>query len=79
MHSRYADNFVRFEKLGNTYSMEEPSLSESDKIELVKVLKEENKKLKSEIAKLREREQRLEQRISGLEVAAAIGRRGPPW
>ena len=70
---------MRFEKLGNTYSMEEPSLSESDKIELVKVLKEENKKLKSEIAKLRERAQRLEQRISGLEVAAAIGRRGPPW
>ena len=59
--------------------MEEPSLSESDKIELVKVLKEENKKLKSEIAKLREREQRLEQRISGLEVAAAIGRRARPW
>ena len=43
--------------------MEEPSLSESDKIELVKVLKEENKKLKSEIAKLREREQQYFQEL----------------
>ncbi len=45
----------------------------------IEELKDENKKLKEQIANLQQTAERLEMRIAGLQSAIAIGRRGLPW
>tara|TARA_B100000029_G_C16758852_1_gene661046 strand:+ start:124 stop:297 length:174 start_codon:yes stop_codon:yes gene_type:complete len=49
------------------------------KEQLIETLKSENEQLKNEIVKFKEREERLEAKIAGLEASVAIGRRGMPW
>tara|TARA_Y100000034_G_C6698977_1_gene308151 strand:+ start:416 stop:583 length:168 start_codon:yes stop_codon:yes gene_type:complete len=49
------------------------------KQELIKILSEENQKLKNDIASLKQRASYLEERIAGLMAENALPRRGMPW